>query len=94
MEAGVVQDIRKELMGHSSGKEINAVYTHVELPAKREAIRKLEAWLAAQREELEKPEPQKGGTEQADGGVSIRPDLSSDLGESDRRIARGPATLQ
>ena len=35
-------------MGHSSGEDVNAIYTHVELPAKREAIRKLEAWLATQ----------------------------------------------
>jgi integrase len=48
MEAGVMQEIRKALMGHSSGEDINAVYTHVEFPAKREAIRKLEVWLAAQ----------------------------------------------
>jgi len=42
MEAGVVQDVRKALMGHSSGEEVNSLYTHVELPVKREAIRKLE----------------------------------------------------
>jgi integrase len=49
MEAGVVQDVRKALMGHSSGEEVNSLYTHVELPVKREAIRKLEAWVEAQR---------------------------------------------
>lgn len=48
MEAGVMQEIRKALMGHSSGEDINATYTHIELPVKREAIRKLEAWLATQ----------------------------------------------
>jgi integrase len=48
MEAGVMQEVRKALMGHSSGKEINAIYTHVELPIKREAIRKLEVWVATQ----------------------------------------------
>ena len=48
MEAGVMQEIRKALMGHSSGEDVNAIYTHVELPAKREAIRKLEAWVATQ----------------------------------------------
>jgi integrase len=45
MEAGVVQDIRKALMGHSSGGSVNSIYTHVELPAKREAIAKLEQWV-------------------------------------------------
>ena len=45
MEAGVQQEVRKALMGHSSGEDVNATYTHVELPHKREAIRKLECWL-------------------------------------------------
>ncbi len=45
MEAGVMQEVRKALMGHSSGEDVHAIYTHVELPAKREAIRKLEAWV-------------------------------------------------
>jgi integrase len=48
MEAGVMQEVRKVLMGHSSGSEVNAIYTHVELPLKREAIRKLELWQAGQ----------------------------------------------
>ena len=50
MEAGVMQEIRKALMGHSSGEDVHSIYTHVELPAKREAIRKLEAWVDTQRE--------------------------------------------
>lgn len=53
MEAGVVQDVRKALMGHSSGEEVNSLYTHVELPVKREAIRKLEAWVEAQKQNYE-----------------------------------------
>ena len=53
MEAGVMQDVRKALMGHSSGEEVNSLYTHVELPVKREAIRKLEAWVEAQRKQQE-----------------------------------------
>jgi integrase len=48
MEAGVIQDVRKALMGHSTGEDVNSIYTHVELPLKREAIRKLEAWIAVQ----------------------------------------------
>ena len=48
MEAGVMQEVRKALMGHSSGEDVNSIYTHIELPAKREAIRKLEAWLTIQ----------------------------------------------
>ena len=52
MEAGVMQDVRKALMGHSSGEDVNAIYTHVELPVKREAIRKLEAWVKDQQQQL------------------------------------------
>jgi integrase len=55
MEAGVMQEIRKALMGHSSGEDVNAIYTHVELPAKREAIRKLEAWVQSQTQAQPQP---------------------------------------
>jgi hypothetical protein len=48
MEAGVIADIRKALMGHEDGS-IHERYTHVELPAKREAIAKLEWWHHQQR---------------------------------------------
>ena len=48
IEAGVMQEVRKALMGHSSGEDVHSTYVHIELPAKREAIRKLEAWLASQ----------------------------------------------
>src|SRR5439155_494773 len=44
MEAGVMQEVRKALMGHSSGEDVNAIYTHVEMPTKRRAIAMLEAW--------------------------------------------------
>jgi integrase len=52
MEAGVIQDIRKAIMGHSSGEDVHSIYTHVELPAKREAIRKLEEWRLKQYVEM------------------------------------------
>jgi integrase len=53
MEAGVLQEVRMALMGHSTGKSVHSIYTHIELPNKREAIRKLEAWVKQQREELQ-----------------------------------------
>jgi integrase len=56
MEAGVMQEVRKALMGHSSGEDVHAIYTHVELPAKREAIRKLEAWVSQQAQSQSKGE--------------------------------------
>ena len=52
LEAGVMQEVRKALMGHSSGEDVHAIYTHVELPLKRDAIHKLEEWVA--REELKR----------------------------------------
>lgn len=64
MEAGVVQDVRKALMGHSSGEEVNSLYTHVELPVKREAIRKLEAWVEAQRKNIPNPQGEPHGTKE------------------------------
>jgi integrase len=54
MEAGVMQEVRKSLMGHSSGEDVNSIYTHVELPVKREAILKLEAWMEVQIQQLTK----------------------------------------
>ena len=54
MEAGVLQEIRMALMGHSAGSKVHATYTHIELPAKRRAIRALEAWVNQQREQLKK----------------------------------------
>jgi integrase len=50
MEAGVIQDVRMALMGHSQGtaRTTNDLYTHIELPVMREAIQKLETWCAEQ----------------------------------------------
>jgi integrase len=52
MEAGVLQEIRMALMGHSAGSKVHATYTHIELPAKRDAIRRLERWVEDQRSQL------------------------------------------
>jgi integrase len=65
MEAGVIQEVRMALMGHSSGHSIHSVYTHVELPIKREAIARLEAWVKSQ-------EPQT----QIQGGINANTKIS------------------
>jgi integrase len=52
MEAGVLQEIRMALMGHSQGSRVHAIYTHIELPAKREAIRKLERWVEDRQQQM------------------------------------------
>jgi integrase len=53
MEAGVIQEIRMALMGHSPGARVHSAYVHVELRSKREAIRKLEQWITDQHQEQE-----------------------------------------
>lgn len=45
-DLGVIADIRKALMGHSAGDDVHSLYTHVEISALREAIRRLETWHA------------------------------------------------
>jgi integrase len=54
MEAGVIQDVRMSLMGHSQGRPrtTNDIYTHIELPMLRHAIQKLEAWTVEQQQEI------------------------------------------
>jgi len=55
MLAGVLQEVRREILGHSSqrSRDVNDRYTQIELPEKREAIRKLETWLEDQERVLE-----------------------------------------
>lgn len=55
-EIGVIADVRKELMGHSGGGDVHSMYTHVELPTLRAAIRRLEAWHAGKLRSLDHPE--------------------------------------
>jgi integrase len=50
MLASVLQEVRREILGHTSrrSRDVNDRYTQIELPEKRDAIRKLEVWLASQ----------------------------------------------
>lgn len=48
LELGVLADVRKALMGHSSGEDVHSIYTHVELPLKRKAIELLNDWMREQ----------------------------------------------
>jgi len=79
MEAGVLQEIRMALMGHSAGSKVHATYTHIELPAKREAIRKLEQWANQQQQQIKEKD-----------SASIQTDRS----ESGPCQARGPQTVE
>lgn len=65
MLAGVLQEVRRELVGHSSqhSRDVNDRYSQVGLAELKDAIRKLEIWFAAQLRLLEQenppaPEPQ------------------------------------
>ncbi len=96
MEAGVQQEIRKALMGHSSGEDVNAIYTHVELPEKREAIRKLEHWVAEERRKK-----QEADEKQKEGNNDNRPNQTGSVRQGDGDAGRdagnargGPAVPQ
>jgi integrase len=73
LEVGVLKDIRKALMGHSSGEDVNSIYTHVEIGLRREAIQKLERWAAEQRkaakEKAEKEDADERATNNGSGNA-------------------------
>ena len=57
IEAGVIKDVRMELMGHSRNEDTNDLYSQIELPLLREAIAKLEAWAETHRKAVAAVEP-------------------------------------
>jgi integrase len=63
MEAGVIQDVRMAIMGHSGGSKVHSMYTHVELPIKRQAISQLEAWVNQQQQQPTEQEQTNASTE-------------------------------
>src|SRR5579864_7102455 len=89
MEAGVLQEVRMALMGHSSGSRVHATYTHIELPVKREAIRKLEQWVNQQRQqqikEAEHASTQNHGSETAGSARNPGPAGTQTVEEEDSR---------
>jgi integrase len=64
IEAGVIKDVRMELMGHSRNEDTNDLYSQIELPLLREAISKLEVWREQKKEEMQK---------EANGNTAERP---------------------
>jgi integrase len=54
MEAGVIADVRKALMGHTD-RSVHSGYTHVELRVKRSAIQKLEEWIELEKLRIVEP---------------------------------------
>jgi len=71
MEAGVIQDVRMALMGHSQGRPrtTNDIYTHIELPMLRQAIQRLESWTGDQQAEIASQEK---GDEQQNSSTTER----------------------
>ncbi len=94
MEAGVLQEVRMALMGHSSGSRVHATYTHIELPVKREAIRKLEQWKIHQEQQIKDEqllkEQENNATTENDRSESGRPALGGQAGTQsvEEEIAR------
>ncbi len=86
MEAGVLQEIRKALMGHSSGEEINSIYTHVDVLQKRKAIHKLEEWVKTELAEAKR--------EEADGKTQARSDNGSNSQQGGSGGERGEAEMR
>lgn len=54
--SGCLAGSPKGVVGSFTGSRPHSFYVHVELPAKREAIRKLDEWFAAQLSNLEAKE--------------------------------------
>ncbi|MGA2005706.1 MAG: tyrosine-type recombinase/integrase [Terriglobales bacterium] len=98
MEAGVLQEVRKALMGHSSGEDVHSTYVHVELPMKRAAVQKLEEWTAAQRKQLYEKggehEPTRPPADDRKPAASLAGALPPASHEPARAIGRGCRVLR
>ena len=78
LEAGISREVRMALMGHSAGNDVHLRYVHTELPAKREAIRKLEVWVEQQSNLLNQQGERDDSTEASgSGNPQVRPDGST-----------------
>ncbi len=55
MLAGVLQEVRREIVGHSSqhSRDVNDRYSQIGLGERTDAIRKLEVWIASQAASLD-----------------------------------------
>jgi integrase len=76
IEAGVIKDVRKELMGHSRNEDTNDLYSHIELPLLRDAIARLEAWRNQQIQLLRK---------EGNGKADTRANHNGDAGDHPER---------
>jgi integrase len=97
IEAGVIKDVRKELMGHSRNEDTNDLYSHIELPLLRDAIQKLEAWRKQQLQTLtEEVNGKTDGTTTHSGASECDPERGATVGHSnngDRAASSGKQIL-
>jgi integrase len=61
-DLGIIADIRKELMGHSRGGDVQSIYTHIELPTLRDAIHRLETWHTEKVRSLKALQPEESSS--------------------------------
>lgn len=81
MLAGVLQEVRREIIGHSSqhSRDTNDRYSQIGLAELKDAIGKLEVWLAAQANQLAQeetaslPQPKTATKEPHDDGSEAKP---------------------
>jgi len=89
MLAGVLQEVRREILGHTSrrSRDVNDRYTQIELPEKRDAIRKLEAWLEVQAHALEQEATAAPSSASATQPSADRKELSNDENQQSSQSA-------
>jgi integrase len=93
LELSISREVRMALLGHTFG-DTHESYEHVELPLKREAIRKLESWHKAEtttREEENGFDPRSAhDARTAPSGTAHSEDARRVTGPSDPRIRQKP----
>jgi integrase len=86
MELGVTREVRMALLGHTFG-DTHESYEHVELPMKREAIRKLDAWHQT---EIERQEEEDNGFDPRTAQDVLTAPSGAAHPEDARRVASPP----
>jgi integrase len=80
-DLGIIADVRKELMGHSRGGDVQSIYTHIEMPTLRGAIHQLETWHAEKVKSLEAQQPEGSSANNQNARQPEQEDQPSDKSE-------------
>ncbi|MBZ5606193.1 MAG: tyrosine-type recombinase/integrase [Acidobacteriia bacterium] len=83
MEAGVLQEVRMALMGHSAGSRVHSTYTHIELPTKRNAIRRLEQWVSDQSQQLKSEQEKQNASSENTGSEIAQREIGTETVEEE-----------